>query len=1223
MDSENTRGRRVALAALILGCFFISGLTGLTYEILWTRMIEKIIGSSPYAVAIVLTVFMGGLGLGAFAAGGLIDRVKEPRKLVRIYGALELCIGAYALLLPALLGIFRPVSAALYNLLFDHTLVYNSLTFVGCGLILLVPVTLMGATLPILARFFVTSLSRVGTHVGRLYGLNTIGAAVGSVLSGFWLINLLGVHGTLLTAVLANGLIGAACVAAAALVPRGAGPTAPDHGSAGTPGKAAAGAPQADSPAGDGARRRYALVIFAVSGFCAMAYEVIWIKLLALIVGPTTYSLTIVLVTFITGLALGAMFFGWLGDRARNTMALLVATQIAAAVFALGFSQIAGNSQFFFAKLIFRFKDDFAHLYLVKAAVLFAAMFFPTFCLGATFPLVGKIYTDSLSRTGRSIGYAYAANSAGAVLGSFGAGFVLVPFIGKEDGLSVVVALQMVTALVIGFRALGAGRARGLRWTALALVAAAAGLTLAFPRWDRVMLSKGKYHRFDRLDLDNVGWIESFSSRAAEAARESGEELIYYGDGVGGFTTVMKLDQFGFPMYSLFNSGKADASYPGDMPTQTLLAHLPMLFHPDPENVLVIGLASGITAGEMLNYPIERLDIVDINDQVVEASAFFREWNGDVLADSRSRLIIQDARAHLAMTERKYDVISSEPSNPWMAGLSTLFTRDFFELARDRLEEGGMFVQFTHAYEMDWDTFAMIGRTFTAVFPNAVLVNTDPTTTGPDYLLIGIKGKGGLDQSVAARNLEYARRSRNVVLRDHRLFYNLVLSEDAGKLFGDGPIHSEDRPYLEFFAPKLMFTSDLAIPQLIMHRRRLSDETATIRRELARDIDARIDFVEYALSVFGHRIAFENPVNLSDADPAQRERYSSLLIAFCERIVVPDAFRLEDSALRTRCVEALVRGIEARVADPRDRAAHISSIGEMCSRAGALDQAAAYLNQALSIDPGNMEAHNNLANVLARQKKYDEAVSHHLKALELDPGSAKAYNNYGCTLSEQGRTAEALEQFSKAIELDGRFADAHYNMGKTYAFRGDLDRAVYHFHEAVRIRPGYAEAQCDLANLLAERGALDEAVLRYRAALRARPNFAAAHAGLGDALIRQRNTAEAVEHLAKAVRLDPGQVKALGRLAWTLATSADPRLRDGERAVDYAERARALAGEDHALLLDTLAAAYAESGEFDRALETAARALDLARSAGRADWAAEIEGRIALYRRGQAFRAGP
>ena len=387
---------------LILACFLISGITGLIYQVLWTRMIVGIIGSSPFSVTIVLSVFMAGLGLGSAIAGRTVDRGKKPERLIRIYGLLELGIGLYCLVLPLLLLLFKPLYAWMYNRLFDHFLLYNLLTFAGCALLLILPATLMGATLPVLSRFFVNTLDRVGTHVGRLYGLNTIGSAAGSLLCGFWLINLVGVQGVLAVAVLLNAGIGALCLLVSRrrtgwIVPEEARDQSVPR-AAKSP-KAAKSAP----PAGERVPVGAVLAVFAVTGFCAMAYEVIWTKLLGLLVGPTTYSFTVVLVTFITGLALGSFFFGWLGDRVKSPAVLLVLTQMAAALTALLASQVIGNSQIFFAKLIAIFQDSFGSLYLMKGAVLFGFMFLTTFSLGAAFPLVGKIYTRSLAATARTI----------------------------------------------------------------------------------------------------------------------------------------------------------------------------------------------------------------------------------------------------------------------------------------------------------------------------------------------------------------------------------------------------------------------------------------------------------------------------------------------------------------------------------------------------------------------------------------------------------------------------------------------------------------------------------------------------------------------------------------------------------------------------------------------------------------------------------------------------
>jgi spermidine synthase len=1207
--------------ALILGCFFVSGFTGLAYEILWTRMIVKIIGSSPFAVSIVLTIFMGGLGLGSYLAGKNIDRVTEPPKLVRIYGILELCIGAYGFVLPLLLAAFRPLYAVLYNRLFGNFIVYNLLTFVGCAVLLIIPVTCMGATLPILSRFFVRSLSRLGTSVGTLYGLNTIGAAVGSLLCGFWLIDLFGVWGTLSIAVALNAGIGAACLLTSA---RLFGRAAVSRESVADPAEPA----DVTTSAPPRSFGSYALVIFAVSGFSAMAYEVIWIKLLGLIVGPTTYSFTIVLVTFITGLALGAIFFGWLGDRTKNTIALLLTAQIAAALFALGFSQIAGNSQIFFAKLIYQFRDSFAYLYLVKAAVLFLFMLPPTFCLGATFPLVGKIYTTSISRAGRSIGFAYAVNSVGAVLGSFCAGFLLIPFVGKEKGLSLVIAVQLATALFVGWRVFRTSRIPAVRWLPPA-AAGLLGLALAFqyPHWNREMLSRSRYHRLENTALSNVGWLDALSPGSSKfserwVALAPGEELVYYGDGIGGFTTVLKTEFLGKTTYALCNSGKTDASYPGDMMTQSLLAHFAMLFHPNPRNVLVIGLASGITAGEVLCYPVDRLDIVDINEKVVAASDYFREWNSDVLSDPKTNLIIQDGRAHLEMTNRKYDVISSEPSNPWMAGLAGLFTRECFELARERLNDGGIFVQWAHAYQMDWPTFAMIGRTFAEVFPNSILLNSSPTADGPDYLLVGIKGDRKLDATAAARNLQYAQRSKNMTLLDPKLFYNLIVSDNLTRLFGDGPVHSENRPYLEFAAPKLLFTNDPAIRQTVSDKRRLAPGTQEIIRRNISDIDARIDFAAYALSVFSPEIVFQNRLTIPGATPEQRERFAALLTEYCENNVVSDVFRLTDTELRERCIAAQMKGLEDRMARAKNPIPFLSRLGELSSKRGALDEAIGYFSRVLALDPNDLETHNNIANALAREKKYDEAEVHHFRAIQLDPDNAKAYNNLACTLSEQGRTAEALEYFAKALKLDPDFVDAHYNMGKALASEGRLDDAVAHLEEAVRIKPDYADASVQLGDALFAQGASGKAAVHYAAALRAYPEDPFANAGLGSVLADQGKTGEAIQYLSRAVQLDPDYVKALNSLAWILATQSDPRYRDGARAVGLAERACELTGYKHPLLLDTLAAAYAEAGEFERAGEIAHRAVALAESGGRSQWAHDIERRLALYNRRVSFRAG-
>ena len=1071
---------------LILACFFISGLTGLVYEVLWTRMIVGIIGTSPFSVTIVLTIFMAGLGVGSWLAGRMIDRIKKPEMLIRAYGFLELAIGAYCLILPLMLKIFEPIYAALYNKMFQHFLVYNLLTFIGCAVILIFPATCMGATLPVLCRFFVNSLSRVGTHVGRLYGINTIGAAAGSLLCGFWLISAFGVWGVIVIAIVLNAVIGGVCVfvsfrnAGKIALPRD-GDEVPEAKTGKTSEKVKALKqikPEKQIKAETSAfPMGFVLAVFAVSGFCSMAYEVFWTRLLGLIVGPTTYSFTMVLVTFITGLALGGLVWGWLGDRSRNPITLLAATQIAAAIAALFFSQIIGNSQIFFAKLIYEFQESFFRLHLLQGLLLFLFMLPTTFFLGAAFPLVGRIYTRSIAGAGKSIGYAYAINSIGAVLGSFTAGFILIPFLGKENGIRLVVVMQLLAVVLLfvgSLRPWDTNKLPARRWQLImgVVVLFSCFLLIGFPRWDHVMLSIGKYHRFDRPEIRQVGWLGALFSWEKYFPEFGSEKLLFYGDGIGGFTTVLETTGLmGDVNYNLCNSGKPDASSTRDMDTQTLLAHFAMLYHPNAEDALVIGLGSGVTAGEILNYPVKRLDIVEINEQVVEASRFFLAQNNNVLEDPRTRLIIQDARAHLALTDRKYDLVTSEPSNPWMSGIAALYTRDFFEIAASRLNPGGFFVQWIPAYQMNWESFNLIGRTFVSVFPDGLMLTTNPARPS-SFLFVGSNGPVNLAAEVAGQNFKYAQKSSNITLSGSRVFYNLIVSDDIKSLFRDGPVNTDNRPLLEYSAPRTMHGIDTSIIQRIglAIGSTLSTKIAAIQKENQSDVDGQIDYAEYFLSFRGGDDSMlQYPVNLAAASPEQKERYFGIVENFCSRTLISDFSALRDQELRNRC---FLRNEEALMA-------------RMNEDAGLTQQRKAAIYEYLG--------RNNMQN-----QRPAKAVEYFSRVMEFAPGEATVHNNLGMAFMAMGQYLRAEDELTTAVRLNSGYANARANLGQAIAAQGvnRLDEAIAHYRDALRLDPVNAEACNNLGTALAEQGKYDEARLWFTRALEIQPGHARAQLNL-------------------------------------------------------------------------------------------------------------------------------
>ena len=1120
-------------------------------------------------------------------------------------------MGLYALVIPLLLIIFEPIYAVIYNRLFSQFMLYNLLTFVGCSVILLIPVICMGATLPVLCRFYVTELSHLGTHAGRLYGLNTIGAATGSLLCGFWLIELLGVWGTLIFAVLVNCLIGLSCILAGHKLER----RQEDRIVGASPEPLREGAVASDELAGYPAVVTAALVIFAVSGFCSMAYEVIWTRLLGLIVGPTTYSFTIVLVTFILGLALGSMFFGTLADRTGKAVWLLVYTQTGAALFALGVSQLLGGSQLFFAKLLFSLQNHFVLLNLAKAVTLFAFMIFPTFCLGATFPLVCKIYAQSMSRLGWSIGFAYTINTIGAVLGSFCAGFVLIPLLGKEKGLSIVIALQLLVSLIT------TGIILGRKGAVLSKHIILGALTLAglftcfyFPAWNHRTFAEGKYHRFDEIgtDIRIVGWLEALLKGPKILNGRIKNELVYYGDGIGGFTTVIKyVSPFGNIDYSMANSGKMDASSRGDMATQTLSAHFPMLFHRNPRTVMVLGLASGITAGEVLYYPVEQLDVVDINKQVVRGSDFFLPWNNNVLANPKTNLIIQDGRAHLQLTSRKYDVIISEPSNPWMAGLAALFTRDFFELARNRLNEDGIFVQFMHSYQMDWPTFALVGRTFAEVFPNSLLLRTAPSGKGFDYLFVGFNGKSRLSLENAQRKLTYAQRSPNVAISDPRLLYRLIVSEDLPKLFGQGFVDTDSRPRLEFAAPRLLYYNDPAITENIDSRKQLNPEMESVVQQAATDVNSQIDFAAYAMSV--HSPFPDSMVDTAKAAPSQKERFNRLMETYYAGNTIDDAF-VKDNQLRQRCIDIQIATIEKNIDILPNKSVSYAFLASLYYEKKMLDKAADSLFKSLKFKPENADIYYNLGLVFHSQGRFDDAVSYYRQAIRLGGRDAETYYNLGITLKLQGKIDEAINCYHKALQMKPDYADVHNNLGNALMLQGSLNEAVDHFRRAIGIEPRNAEMHFNLGGALASQGKFSEAVSHFHNALELKPNFAEAHNGLGVTLANQNKADEAVSQFSLALRDDPNNIISLTNMAGILATSPNQNIRDTKKAVVLAERAAELTEHKNPAVLNTLAAAYAASGRFDKAAVTAQKALELAGQSKNEKLINHIREQLELYR---------
>ena len=1031
------------LSGFVAGCFFLSGAAGLVYEVIWVRLIDKIIGAAPFAVATVLSVFMAGLALGSYLSGRIVDRFSRRATLLALYGGIEIGIGVYALLVPLLIQTLQPIYQSIYDRLLNHFWCYPFAAFIGCVFILIVPTSLMGATLPVLCRFYVMRLKHIGSRTGWLYGLNTIGAALGVILCGFVLIKSLGVFMTLVLFASINGVIGLSCLLLSRFLPVDAAPERPTPKKGPTKARTSKSENTYDEPI------YWGVPVFAVSGFCAMAYEVLWTRLLGLIAGPTTYCFSLVVATFIVGLAVGSIIFGRIADKSGNALGWLVCTQMAAAMMALGVSQFLGNGQFFFAKLIHAYHGQFSHLIIMQSLVLFVVLLPPTLFLGGAFPLVNRLYVQSINDMGRRLGTAYALNTVGALAGSLVAGFVLVPLVGKMNGLRIVIFFQFfLSGVLLLIFSMKNRKLKRCHLTILGLLVIGYMLIHHFPNWRTDLLSRGWYRDFDVLqsDLDRTGWTESLAEGTRRIAKHrQGLDVVFQGEGASGFTTVEKeTTSLGNVEYAMFNSGKADASSHGDRSTQTLSAHIPMLFHPGARKVMLLGLASGMTAGEILLYPVKQLDVLEINKAVAKACRnYFHAWNNNCLDDPRTHLIIQDGRNHLALTQQSYDVIISEPSNPWMAGLANLYTLDFFRLARQRLTTDGLFGQWIQAYEMDGETFSLLGRTFTAVFSNSALIKVGPV----DYLMLGFNNDHSrFSWEVARRNAAYAKKSTLVTFPNIDFLVHLIMTEDLSRLFGEGRLHTDDHPHLEFSAPRTLYQDSGDIERIIGDRRWLSVNTQHFLND-HNDNGTLMDLVEFAASA---NVPMFNVLPWPQLEKRHQLRYREVVNGYCRRVLVPSYGIFNWPELKAACADIQATAIQKKIsADDNATAIDHYNLCLAHIAGGQKTLAADSLYTAIRLDPTNETILTTLGLIMAEAGSLDEAAQFLNRATKLAPCKAESYKYLGMVELRLNNPERAVINLSTALALAPEDDVILSELGTAYYALGEISKAVTYLNKAL------------------------------------------------------------------------------------------------------------------------------------------------------------------------------
>jgi spermidine synthase len=770
----------------VLLLFFASGATALVYEVLWSKYLTIMLGSTVQAQTVVLAVFMGGLALGNRLFGKLSTTIKNP---LLGYGAMEILIGVYALIFPKIYGAADWIFVSVGSKFSTATVALLLLKLFISVALLIIPTVLMGGTLPLIASWIEKQPGfESGARVGIFYAVNSLGAVTGAGLAGFYLIQNFGMSGTLAVAAAANVLIGLAAGFFAkrqqleVALPQKI--TEPARSA--TPGET----PPAPS---------WFAMLVALTGGVSMGLEILSARSLALIAGGSLQAFALVLMSFILGIGLGSMIISSSKAAKRYGIHTIYALLLIAASFVIFNVVFIEQGTMLYSQARYGLAPNSVGYFwyrLFLAIFSFFVLGLPAACLGSVVPLSIRLLQDSSLALGEQVGRLLTANTIGAVLGVLITGFVLMPVFGVRPAFAILAILLMMATAFIATQRTNPRAAT----TAMVMIGASIILVaLTGENW-RYVLGSGVFR------VRNV-----FPTKQFWLARKANTEILYYKDSADATVAVERapdsVDRKSQIVLRI--NGKTDASSIGDLSTQYLLAHLPMAAKPDAKNVFVLGFGSGITGGALLGHPIERLTIAENCGPVLEAGHYFREFNRGVLTNARTTIRRDDARAVLKLGKTKYDIIINEPSNPWVAGIASVFSKEFYELCAASVVDDGIVAQWFHNYEMSDYITMMVVRTFASVFPHMEIWETQHG----DLVLLGSKNAWQSNPAQYQKLFDHARVREDLaelkITTGVALWSKQIASQKtAFAIPGDGPIQTDDFPILEYAAPEAFFKGE-------------------------------------------------------------------------------------------------------------------------------------------------------------------------------------------------------------------------------------------------------------------------------------------------------------------------------------------------------------------------------------------------------------------------------
>ena len=1026
--------------------FILSGASGLIYQVIWMRQLTLIFGSTVFATSTVLTAFMAGLALGSYYFGRKID--ESTQSPLRIYALLEAGIGAFCLVWPLILTALGAIYVLIHRNVTSEFYTLSLIRFVLTFGVILIPSTMMGGTLPVLTRFFVKRLEQLGTNIGILYALNTFGAVVGTVAAGFFLIEALGIRWTLGIGIAINFSVAAVALA---LAQKASGTEADEH-----PEEIQQTEPVDTS---DPSERQLVLWAIGISGFCALAYEVLWTRIMVFFLGSTTYAFATMLAAFLFGIALGSMVFSRWVDRIKQPVAVFGIVQLGIGLFALilmpAFEELYGMSQ--------AFQSTFGASRFWAFFSCFLVMCLPTFLMGASFPLVTKIYTGSARQLGRSIGNVYAVNTVGSILGAFCAGFILIPLLGIRPSIVLTVALNTGIGYLLVLRGEVTAPAQTDAEPPLLPIGKSLlqGVGIGMP-----VLNVGLAVVL-LLTVNQPLFLKSTIFKT----QRPGDTLIDYNEEVDATVTTLKDDEGVYRLYVDTNQA-ADASR-WDSPSHRVIAHLPLLLHPRPKQALVVGFGMGLTSHSITQHGV-RVDAIELSRGVIAAAQkHFTHVNGNVFENPLFNYRLNDGRNHILMTQTKYDMISTGIIHPLVsAGSSNIYTADFYRLCRRILSEDGIMCQWVPLHRLPESHYKMIVRTFIEVFPHTTLWYKYT----PDFvILIGTPEPLRIDYKNFMARAQIASIHEGLAVDDldgPSLLDSFMMGpETVRKYAGAGPIHTDNRPRLEFFrGTDLVGTTMQNVKGMSEYRERvlpyLTNYGATLAEK--RIVRERLDtYFRATQRLIRGQIAYAS---------GQYQNAASLMTDAVEINPVDETIRYnfgvvaglirEGEQEELRQIEKQVQQIMAQNPGDIQGHLHLATLYEM---QGELGKATRELEELLRLDPKRFEVYLLLGPLYERQERYKDALRTY-ERLERQETTTQLPAPIFAAMAGLHLQLENLKEAErygkKGIAANANSWRSYYILGNVYAAMNQPQKQIESYSNALEAIDEIARVSADPSDLL-------------------------------------------------------------------------------------------------------------------------------------------------------------